>query len=404
MPDFEYIARNRDGQQITDKDEADSREALIARLRTEGLLVMEIKQVRRKTAGANRNRWWNPFEYKSMRNLDIEHDFNQLHMMLRGGMPLLESLGVTADCARISVKRVWEKVASHIERGVSFHDALSEHKQFDKFILQLILIGESTGHLDSVLKQASLELEARRKLKKKLISAMMYPTFVIVFAIGVAVFMLVSIVPELKKFLAMVGGTLPPLTVALIDISNWFDEFGAALGIWTLGILVGTVVLYQWKPARYWMDLILLRTPVFGPVFRLSGTVAFARGSSLMMKSGLMIVEVMHSVEKMMGNAYLAKIVSDAARKVTFGSDLTSPLEEQFGFEPLMMRMMRVGETSGTLDTILEEMAIYHEEMLERTIERLTGMISPVMTIVVGGIVGFVYAAFLTAMFSAGGK
>ena len=123
----------------------------------------------------------------------------------------------------------------------------------------------------------------------------------------------------------------------------------------------------------------------------------------LLLRSGVMIVDALETMEKLHVNKYLGSRVALARERVLQGSSLTEPLEAGFGYMPLMLQMVRVGESSGTLDEILLEMTEYHDQLLQRRIEALTGMIAPVMTIVVGGVVGFVYAAFLVAMFSAAG-
>ena len=401
MATFSYSARNRAGELQQGSADAFSQNELVNRLRTQGLLVMEVKRQRSK--GEPRSWSLNPFDYRSVRSEDIEHDFHQLAIMLRSGMTLLDALTVTAEFSRIGVRPVWNRIIDQIRQGNSFADALAQQKVFNNMTVQLVKVGEQTGLLDHVLTQASNELEKQRKLKQQLKSALTYPTVTIIFAIGVTIYMMVSIVPEIKKLLKMLGKPMPPITQALIDSSDWANANIVNMGIGALFVIVTTTILYNIPISRFWMDSALLRVPLIGKVVRLSGTVTFANGLGLLLRSGVRIVEALETTEQLHNNHYLASLVATSRQRVMQGMPLAEPLVEQFGYMPLLPRMMVVGETSGNLDEMLQEMAYYHEEVLQRSIKKLTGMLGPAVTVLVGGFIGFVYAAFLVAMFSAAG-
>ena len=401
MATFSYSARNRAGELQQGSADAFSQNELVNRLRTQGLLVMEVKRQRSK--GEPRSWSLNPFDYRSVRSEDIEHDFHQLAIMLRSGMTLLDAITVTAEFSRIGVRPVWLRIIDQIRQGNSFADALAQQKVFNNMTVQLVKVGEQTGLLDHVLTQASNELEKQRKLKQQLKSALTYPTVTIIFAIGVTIYMMVSIVPEIKKLLKMLGKPMPPITQALIDSSDWVNANIANMGIGVVFVIVTTTILYNIPISRLWMDTALLRVPLIGKVVRLSGTVAFANGLGLLLRSGVRIVEALETTEQLHNNHYLASLVATSRQRVMQGMPLAEPLVEQFGYMPLLPRMMVVGETSGNLDEMLQEMAYYHEEMLQRSIKKLTGMLGPAVTVLVGGFIGFVYAAFMVAMFSAAG-
>ncbi|WP_305906750.1 type II secretion system F family protein [Methylomarinum sp. Ch1-1] len=402
MPVFSYTARDRSGQQRNDSIESPSREAAIANLRGQGLLPLRITEVKNKTDGSA-SFSWNPLDYRSIRPDDIEHEFHQMAVMLRSGISLMDALNMTARHCRIGARPTWQDLTKRIQQGSSFTEALSEHKIFTNFTIQLVRVGEQTGHLNTVMDQAAEEMKANRKLKKQIMTALRYPAFTLLFAIGLVVFMLTSIIPEIKKLLQIMGKPMPPITQALIDISDWFLANGIYVGVLIGGILFSFIALYQVPRSRWWIDRISLKLPVLGYVLRLSGTVLFARAMGLLLRSGVVIVEALETMEKLHGNHYMASKVRMARNRVMQGSSLTEPLQADTGYMPLMLQMIRVGESSGTLDDILIEMTDYHDELLQQAIAKLTGMIAPLMTVFVGGIVGFVYAAFLVAMFSAAG-
>lgn len=402
MPVYSYTARDRSGQQRNDAIESPSREAAISTLRSQGLLPLKITEVINKKEGSAAFSW-NPLDYRSIRSTDIEHEFHQMAVMLRSGISLLDALNMTARHCRIGARSVWMDLAKRIQQGSSFTEALSEHKIFSNFTIQLIRVGEQTGHLNIVMDQAAEEMKASRKLKQQIVKALRYPAFTLLFAIGLVVYMLTSIVPEIKKLLQIMGKPMPPITQALIDTSDWFKSNSIPVAVFAVVIVVCFIALYQVPRTRWWIDRISLRLPILGYVLRLSGTVLFSRAMGLLLRSGVVIVEALETMEKLHGNHYMASKVRMARNRVMQGSSLTEPLQADTGYMPLMLQMIRVGESSGTLDEILIEMTEYHDELLQQAIAKLTGMIAPIMTVFVGGLVGFVYAAFLVAMFSAAG-
>lgn len=402
MPLFTYTARDRSGQQIGDSIESPNRDAAITALRGQGLLVLQIDELKK----TNKNRQtfsFNPLDYRSIREKDLEHEFHQIAVMLRSGISLLDALELTANHARIGAQKTWDRLIERIQQGSSFSDALAEHDIFSQFTIQLIHVGEQTGHLYIVMDQAANEIKSSRKLKKQITSALKYPAFTLLFAIGLVIFMLTSIVPEIKKLLKIMGKPMPPMTQALIDVSDWFVANGVFLSILGVSGFVSFVVLYNWPPSRWWIDKASLKLPLLGNIISLSGTVLFSRAMGLLLRSGVVISEALVTMEKLHVNKYMASRVAFAHKKIVLGGGLSESLAVESGYRPLLLQMVSVGENSGTIDEILEEMAEYHDELLQQSIAQLTGMIAPFMTIFVGGLVGFVYAAFLVAMFSAAG-
>jgi len=399
---FTYTARNRSGQQIGDSIDSPNRDAAIMTLRGQGLLVLQIDELKK----SNKNRQTfslNPLDYRGIREKDLEHEFHQIAVMLRSGINLMDALTLTADHARIGAQKTWDQLIDRIQQGSSFSDALAEHSIFSQFTIQLIHVGEQTGHLYTVMDQAAEEIKSTRKLKKQITSALRYPAFTLLFAIGLVVFMLTNLIPEIKKLLRILGKPMPPMTQALIDISDWFLANGVLLTTLSIGSVVAFIVFYHWPPSRWWIDKSALKIPLLGKIIRLSGTVLFSRAMGLLLRSGVVISEALVTMEKLHVNTYMASRIAYTHKKILLGGGLAESLSVQSGYMPLLLQMVSVGENSGTIDEILAEMAEYHDELLRQSIAQLTGMIAPFMTVFVGGIIGFVYAAFLVAMFSAAG-
>ena len=398
---FKYTARNRSGQQVNDAINSDSHDAAMIALRAQGLLVLKLAEI--KKSNGQKNFSLNPMQYRALNYADIEMAFHQIAVMLRSGISLLDALEIVLVHSRIGARKTWQQIIDRIKQGSSFSDALKEHKLFTEFTLQLINVGEQTGHLSVVADQAAEEIKATRRVKKQVVSALKYPMFTLLFAIGLVVFMLTSIVPEIKKLLKIMGKPMPPMTQALIDVSDWFSANIVFIGITAVFAIVTFFILYNMTTPRWWIDKLALKIPLFGNVFRLSGTVLFSRAMGLLLRSGVVMVEALETMERLHVNTYMASRIAFSHRKILHGSALGDSLDVESAYMPLLLQMVHVGENSGTLDEILLEMTDYHDELLQKAIATLTGMIAPMMTVFVGGIVGFVYAAFLVAMFSAAG-
>lgn len=402
MPVFSYTARDRNGQQHTDIIESYNRDAAVTSLRAQGLLPLTIDEIRAKNK-TSKSFSLNPFAYRSFSEADIENEFHQIAVMLRSGISLLDALELTLKHCRIGARSTWERLAKRIQQGSSFSEAMKEHPAFSEFTIQLVRVGEQTGQLSVVMDEAAKEVKDSRKLRKQILTALRYPCFTLLMAIGLVIFMLVSLIPEIKKLLKIMGKPMPPITKALIDSSDWVLENGITLGITFATITISFIVFYNWQPSRWWIDKTALKIPVIGYVLRLSGTVLFSRAMGLLLRSGVVMVEALTTMEKLHVNKYMASRIAFVRERVILGGSFTEQMEIESGYMPLLLQMTRVGENSGTLDEILLEMTEYHDELLKNAIATLTGMIAPIMTVFVGGIVGFVYAAFLVAMFSAAG-
>jgi type IV pilus assembly protein PilC len=400
VPEFQYTARDPSGGQVIHRQSAESREALIRELRQQGLLVLEVTLAKAKAGG--RRLSLNPFAYLSLNSLDVERSFYQLSVLLRSGLPIVEALEFIRDFSRPGARRVWQTMVERISDGDSLSAAMAEHKVFMNMTLQLVRVGENSGQLDHVLEQASLAMERRRLNRKQVLAALRYPAFMILFVIGIVMFMMKKLIPELKKFINTMGGKLPPITQALIDVSNWFELYTGALLVGMVGFVITVMLLYQVRPIRFQMDRFILNVPVFGHLFRLSGTTTLAQNLGILLSSGVRILDALVTIESLIGNRFLASKVRYARERVALGSSLAEPLTEDDAFMPMLTRMIRVGEKSGRLDVILGEMGRHFEVELQAMIVFMSSLIGPMMTIIVGGIIGFVYAAFLVAMFAAG--
>jgi type II secretory pathway component PulF len=400
MATFAYAARDRTGRALRGSLEAPTPAAAAADLRNRGWVVVQIRpeSARASRSGSGGVSWL------PIRSSDIEVSLRQLAVMLRSGLTLLNALQTVAEQSpRPAMRRIWTDVSRRIQEGSGLGEAMAVHPQFSALVVQLVRVGEQTGHLEEVLVRAASGLEQRRKLRSQLISALAYPGIVLAAAIGVTMFMMVSVIPKLQQFLGTMGRRLPPMTQLLVDVSTFIQTYwlqGLVIGVLLSGVIVG---LRSWPPSRFWMDRRLVRVPVIGILNRLAGTVLMARGLSTLLRSGVTLLESLRTVERLIGNRYLASRVAQARDAVLQGGALAAPLAAEPAFMPMLAGMVAVGESAGTLDEVLEEVARFYEEELQRAIQRLAALVEPAIILFVGGIVGFVYIAFFMALFAAAG-
>lgn len=405
MATFAFAARDQAGRPHRGSIEASSPDAVVSDLRDRGWVVVEVRP--EQAGGASSGVALPTISLSNLlpvRSSDVEVSLRQMAVMLRSGLTLLTALQTVSEQApRAGMRRIWKDVSSRIQEGAGLADAMSKHSQFSQLVVQLVRVGEQTGQLEAVLTRASATLEERRQLRSQLLTALTYPTIVFLAAIGVTVFMMVSVIPKLQTFLAALGRSLPPMTQLLIDISDFVNAHLLHAGIGLVLLVGGVIGLRSWPPGRLVMDRYLLRIPLIGKLLRLSGTVLLGRGLSTMLRSGVTLLEGLRTVERLIGNRYLTEQVAVARDAVMHGDALAVPLERKHAFMPMLASMVTVGESAGTLDEVLEEVSRFYEDELRRAIRRLAALVEPAIILVVGGIVGFVYISFFMALFAAAG-
>lgn len=405
MSTFQFIARDTGGRLQRGLQQAESPAAAIGTLRERGWAVIDVRPA--VASSLSLDGLWKavqPAQWLPPRTIDVQLSLAQLAVMLKGGMTLLAALRTTGEqCRRASMRKVWEAVARRIQAGSSFADALARHRCFPPLIVQLARVGEQTGTLEPVLRRGAETLERRRTLLQSLITALTYPLIVLLAAIGVAGFMVVSVIPKLEVFLQGLGRRLPAMTQMLVDVSLYLRRTGPE---WAIGLATAAVVLvllYFWPPSRLVLDRWSLRLPVVGHLFRLSATALMSRGLGMLIRSGVTLLEALRTTEQLHRNRHLRRRLASARDTVLQGGSLAEGLRGEHGYLPMLAAMVTVGEATGTLDDVLDETARFHEEQLALAIRRFSVIIEPVIVVVVGAIVGFVYISFFMALFAAAG-
>lgn len=400
MAEFRYKARDATGASRAGIVDANTRSAAASQLRSRGLIVIGVDPVATKTeskSGIDFTGWLPP------RGVDVELSLQQLAMMVKGGMPLLTSIiSLIEQAPRKSLGNIWQVVVKDIQSGDSLSKAMEKHRCFPDFVIQLVRVGERTGELPPVLHRAVTTMRSRRQGVQEVGSALIYPLLVVCVAIGVTIYMVAYLIPRLEIYLQSLGKNMPAMTQNLVNTSSWMRQYYPVIGIATCGLVVFGLVFYRSKEGRMWSDRVALRIPLIGGLFKLCETSTFARSLSVMLGSGITLIDGLGTVEKLLYNRFTAKTVNETRTKIIQGRNFADAIDEGNAFSPMLRKMIAVGQQSGDLQGVLEEVADFHENQFQASIRRLNAILTPALTVGVGAIVGYVYIAFFVALLAAG--
>lgn len=404
MPMFAYQAMSRTGEELSGKMQAESTSAVAQSLRTEGLRVLQIKERRSGFLGQDNFKDWLATQ-RSVSKDALIFFYRQMSFMLRAGLPLAECLelaGSQITSPRLSL--ALRKMHKDIQSGQPLSVALRKHDDvFSEIAINLVVAGESTGELDVIMERLAIHLEKKSQLRKQLINALIYPVIVILAAIGVATFMVVAIIPKFAKFIQGRGKRLPDSTQALIDGAAFLRENGLVIIGITVGIVIFIFLIYKTFKGRRVIDRIMLSMPVVAKPIIYASMAQMNWALSTLARSGITIFDSLKITANLIPNTIYSDRLKTASDNVMSGRDLASSIKHP-QIPEVVTHMTAIGERTGSLDRIQQELGSYYQDLLEIVIKRLSAMIEPVMILVIGAMVGFVYFAFFQALFALAGR
>jgi general secretion pathway protein F len=415
MPVYSYKGFDTRGKAVSGVKDADNLRALRANLKRDGVLITEAKEASLRAAAAGRAageaagvsllalinpvaamRYWRDRETAD--GAAVAVITRQMGTLLKAGVPLSESLGALVDqVERPGLKRVLADVKTQVNEGSSLGDAMARHpKVFQDLYVNMIRAGEASGNLDAVMFRLADFLEAQNKLRAKVISALFYPIVMTVIGAGIMTILMVSVVPKVTAIFADTGKALPWNTQLLITIS---DTVSSWKGFVLLGmILVGIQFFRRWKrtpKGRAAVDKAILKMWVVGPLARQIAITRFAKTLSTMLSSGVPLLRALEIVKSILGNLVLQQVIEDARASIQEGESIAAPLKRSGEFPPIVTHMIAVGERSGQLEQMLEEVAHAYDLEIDLKMGRLTTLLEPVMILLMGGSVAFVVFSIL---------
>ncbi|GAA3920117.1 type II secretion system inner membrane protein GspF [Litoribacillus peritrichatus] len=396
MAAFDYVALDERGKEKKGVLEGDSARQIRQALRDKGFTPLSVDQAKEKSKGAGLNLSFSGKGHISTPDLSLLT--RQMATLIQSGLPLEEVLQAVANQSpKASVKSMMLSIRSKVLEGHSLANALGEYPgAFPKLFRSTVAAGEHSGHLDSVLESLADYVERQQMAVRKIKMAAIYPVILSFVAIGVVVFLLTTVVPDIVEVFDTSKQELPPLTAGLIAVSDWLMAYGHFLLIFIVLLVVG----YKFQMSRSEgferkAHQLYLKLPLISRIAQGADVSRFTSTLSILTSSGVPLVESLAISSEVMQNRVLREAITVTSDKVREGASLKNALEQTGHFPPLMLYMVASGESSGELEGMLKRTAEQQERELESLVSTLVGLFEPLMLLFMGGIVMVIVMAIM---------
>ncbi len=399
MPVFEYIAINTASKKVKGVLDAETAQAARAKLREMELMPVEVGEASESARPARDINISDLFT--RVKSSDIALFTRQLAVLLQAGMPLVDSLNaVLEQIDNKGLTKVVYQIKESISEGAALSATLAQHRRhFPSLYVNMVKAGESSGALEVVLFRLAEYMEKQLTLRRKIVSALLYPCLMIVVGVSVLLFLMTYIIPTITKIFLQVNRALPTPTVILINISTFMRTYWVAFfALLAVAILILNRYLRTEGGGAKW-DRFKLAVPIFGRLNRKLAVARFARTLGTLTQSGVNLMDSMEIVKSIVNNRVVAQAIAQAQEGVRKGEDLAGSLRRSAVFPPVVLHMIALGERSGQLEEMLMKVADNYDEEVDTTLLGLVALLEPLMIVVMAVIVGFIVLAVLLPIF-----
>jgi general secretion pathway protein F len=404
VPVFEYTGLTEAGKNVRGIRDAESSKALRQVLRKDGVYLTDARAaeagavVGEQKTGLSREidvPAMLGFAGVSSQNLAIAT--RQLATLIAAGIPLVDALTALVDqIEQPRLKRIMGVVKQKVNEGASLADALREHpKVFSELYVNMIRAGESSGALDVVLVRLADFTESQAQLRNKIIGAMLYPAIMVVVGIAIVSILFVVVIPKVTKIFDDMNVTLPWTTRILIGVSTFARDYWYVVLVAVPVLVLGLRRFVRTPRGRAWWDRTKLSAPIFGELIRMLSLSRFAKTLATLLASGVPLLTAMDIVRNIVSNTLLADVIDKARDAIREGESIAAPLRRSGQFPPLVYHMIAIGERSGQLEEMLQNVARSYEAQVEMRVGALTSLLEPVMIVAMGGGVAFIVFSIL---------
>lgn len=398
MPEFSYVALGKDGHKEEATITAASATAAGHMLKEQGLLPTEIHQKMTTLASMDL--------FKTFSTISLSEKIGfveNLSIMLKAGISISRSMQILAkQTHNARMRSIIEDVYKDVEGGKSLAEAMSKHSNvFSGIVVSMISVGELSGNLDQSLQYLSVQLQREADLKSKVRGAMIYPSVIVgaMFIIGIV--MAIFVLPKLTSIFKDFGSQLPLSTKIVIAVSDFMSGHAFLVLFGLAAVIVGFILGLRTAIGQRMLDWFLLNFLIINTISKKINLARFARILSSLLKSGIPIVEALTVSSQSLGNSYFRDLVAKAAGDVKVGKPLSDSLGKDSKLFPvLIVQMLQVGEESGTIEQILEQLAIHFEEEVDTTLRNLSSIIEPLLLLFIGTIVGILALALISPIYN----
>jgi type IV pilus assembly protein PilC len=395
---FNYKAIDKIGLHAQGQMDALNEADLEIRLERMGLDLITFKSTEKSKSAFTKNK---------VSNRDLVMFCFQLEQLTSAGVPILEGLNdLRESTANLYFQKVLGALVSEVEGGKMLSQGMAEHPDvFDEVFVNLVAAGEQTGQLPAVFDNLSNTLKWQDELFAQTKRLLAYPLFVFVVVMGAVTFLMVYLVPEMVKFIASLGQELPLQTKILIFISNAFVHYWWLILTLPLVAIAGVAMWVKQSPdARYKLDYIKLKLPLTGDILNKIIMARFARYFALMYQTGIPILQAIKTCETIVGNKVVADALSRAHAQINAGDSMSESFKNAGLFPPLVVRMIKVGESTGALDKSLLNISYFYDRDVNELMQKMLKLLEPALTVILGLILAFIMISVLGPVYDSFSK
>ena len=393
MAVFVYTGRTRAGQTISGEMEAADREAVVARLRSQQVIATAVRAKPKDISI--------PWLAAKVSEKELVVFTRQFATMIDAGLPLVQCLEILAsEQENKTFKRVLIEIRQAVEGGATFAAALKQQpKVFTSLYANMVEAGEAGGILDTILNRLAMYMEKNMGLKKKVKSAMIYPSTIVSVALIVVVFLLVFVIPTFKSMFEGFGAALPLPTQIVLEASRIVRNYILVI----IGVVIGAVVALRWwygtGAGKAAIDAFMLKTPVFGVLIRKVAVARFTRTLGTLISSGVAILDGLEITARTAGNKVVETAIMRTRASISEGKTISDPLRQSGVFPAMVVQMISVGEHTGALDVMLGKIADFYDEEVDTAVGNLTSLLEPMLMVFLGVVIGGVVIAMYLPIF-----
>jgi type IV pilus assembly protein PilC len=385
MPQYAYRALNDAGRTVRGKLSANNETDLYQQLQASGLMLLDSKPVKESALTATMARGISPREKIQF--------FVHLEQLQAAGVPLLDSLTDVRDSTETPrLRDMTTTILNDVSGGTPLSESFQKHpKVFGDLYSALVAAGEESGKLTEAFQHLTRHVKWEDAIRQKIVKASRYPAVVLVIITGMLMFMMGVVVPGIVEFLRANGQNLPPITVALIATSDF------VVGYWWVIILTPIVVIgglagaaASSQTVKYAVSCLMLRMPVFGALITKLAMSRFAHFFAVMFQSGVPILQCLETAQRVVTNRCLEEAMRVVRQQVQNGEPLSQAMRSSGQFPSLVCRMVKIGEDSGNLGGVMDNVTAFYDKDVDEAIDAMIGMIEPALTVVSGAIMGWI--------------
>lgn len=394
---FKYTCYDKNGKQIKGYFDAFKRLDVESFLNSQGYKILEIKPTKVSKLGS-----FLTFKHE-MKYKDLVFFLTQLSTYVKSGIPLTDSIAILESQTKSkSQKNLYKRILYELNTGAAFSEALARQEGvFPKLLINMLKTSELTGNLTEALDDMAAYYKTADSNRKQIISALTYPSIVLVISVVVLTFLLIFIVPKFEGIFAQLGSELPGITLFLIKASNFVKSNIIKIVIVIVAVIIIFIAMYKnIKKIRYIVQYIIMHIPVIKDVIIYNEVVMFTKTFSSLIRHDVFITDSIEMLGKVTNNEIYKEIIKEAVTNLSTGAGLSKAFENKWAFPRIAYEMLVTGEKTGRLGLMMENVASYYEEEQKNLVQRLKSLIEPVMIIFLAVIVGIIMMAIFIPMFS----